>query len=67
MDGLAGVYFVVAIIIFVLLVVLAIVWIVLPFIIMGTNSRLDRVIAEQQRTNALLEGRLPDLGRRSPP
>lgn len=64
MDSLAGIYFVIAIVVFVFLVVLAIVWIVLPFIIMGTNSRLDRLIQEQQRTNAMLGERLPDPSRR---
>ena len=64
MEGLAGTYFIVAIVIFVFLVVLAIVWLVLPFIIMGTNARLDRLIAAQSRTNALLEERLPSLPRR---
>ena len=64
MGGLAGTYLIIAIVLTVFLIVLAIVWIMLPFIIMGTNSRMDRLIAEQRRTNEMLDARLPDLHRK---
>jgi uncharacterized membrane protein len=48
----------------VIFVIMVIVWIFLPFIILGTNRRLDRLITEQQTTNALLDNRLPDLRRK---
>lgn len=47
-------------------VALAFAWILLPFILMGTNSELRRILREQQRTNQLLEDRLPDLSPRPP-
>ena len=51
-------------IVFIFGVVLAICWIVLPFALIGTKPLLRQLIAETQRTNALLEGRLPDLSSR---
>ena len=36
-------------------IIVAICWIVLPFAIIGTKPLLRELIAEQQRTNALLE------------
>lgn len=36
-------------------VIVAICWIILPFAIIGTKPLLRQLIAEQQRTNALLE------------
>ena len=42
-------------------IIVAICWIVLPFAIIGTKPLLRALIAEQQRTNALLErGRVVD-------
>jgi cell division protein FtsL len=37
------------------LIVLAILWIFLPFAVFGVKSRLDKLLFETQRTNALLE------------
>jgi hypothetical protein len=39
----------------ILAVIIVICWIVLPFAIIGTKPLLRQLIAEQQRTNALLE------------
>ena len=53
----------------VLAVILAICWIVLPFAIIGTKPLLRQLIAEQQRTNALLDrGRVVEtvVERRAP-
>lgn len=50
MGGLAGMY--VAGVLF--LTVLGIVWILLPFAIFGTKAKLDTLIAETRKTNALL-------------
>jgi ABC-type sulfate transport system permease component len=36
-------------------IIVAICWIVLPFAVIGTKPLLRELIAEQQRTNALLE------------
>ena len=36
-------------------IIVAICWIVLPFAIIGTKPLLRQLLAEQQRTNALLE------------
>lgn len=44
-----------------LVLLLVICWIVLPFAVIGTKPLLRQLIAETQRTNALLEQRLPDL------
>ena len=38
---------------------LVIAWILLPLILMSTNSHLRRVLREQQRTNELLEAMRP--------
>jgi uncharacterized protein YoxC len=42
---------------FVLGLILAVAWIVLPLALIGTKPRLRQLIAEVQRTNALLEQR----------
>jgi len=44
---------------FVFGIILAIAWIVLPFALIGTKPLLRQLIAEAQRTNALLERRTP--------
>lgn len=63
-DALSGfsALVILGLVLFALLV--AILWIFVPFILMGTNSRLGRLIAEQRLTNALLDERLPNLERR---
>ena len=38
--------------------VLAILWILVPFAVFGIKGRLDRLSAEQRRTNDLVEGYL---------
>ena len=53
-------------ILFVVALCLAIAWIMLPFILIATNSELRRILHEQQRANDLLERRLPDLSHRPP-
>lgn len=55
---------IVLLILAVIFVILVLCWLFLPFILMGTNSRLDKLIAEQRATNAILEARLPDLRRK---
>jgi cytochrome b subunit of formate dehydrogenase len=37
--------------------ILAVLWILLPFALFGTKALLRELIAEQQRTNSLLERR----------
>lgn len=51
MAGLAAAWVVILV---VLGVVLAACWIILPFAIIGTKHRLDLILDEQRRTNALL-------------
>jgi hypothetical protein len=48
------------------LVIAGICWIILPFAILGTKPLLRTLIAEQQRTNALLEQRPPVVVARAP-
>lgn len=48
------------------LVIVGICWIVLPFAILGTKPLLRTLIAEQQRTNALLEQRAQVVVTRPP-
>jgi uncharacterized protein YoxC len=43
--------------VFILGVILAIAWIILPLALIGTKALLRQLIAEVQRTNALLEQR----------
>lgn len=43
----------------VMLIVLALLWILMPFLIMGTNGRLDTLIKNQRRIIELLEQRSP--------
>lgn len=50
MAGLAGAW----VVLVVLGIVLAVCWIILPFAIIGTKHRLNLIIEEQRRTNALL-------------
>lgn len=47
--------FTMTLIVFVFLLILAIAWILLPFAMFGMKSRLDRLIHETRKTNALLE------------
>ena len=61
-ETFLSVYFFVA----VLVVILVVCWIVLPIAVIGTKPLLRQILAEQKRTNALLEQRLPDLRPRSP-
>lgn len=42
---------------YVLALVLVVAWVVLPFALIGTKPLLRQLIAEQQRTNRLLEQR----------
>ena len=46
-------------------IVLAVCWIVLPFALIGTKPILRQILAETQKTNALLAQRLPDLASRN--
>ena len=55
-DTLTGLYLVGMF----LLAIIAICWVVLPFAIIGTKPLLRELLAEQRRTNALLEGRRPN-------
>lgn len=48
------------------LVIVGICWIILPFAILGTKPLLRTLIAEQQRTNALLEQRSQVVVTRTP-
>jgi hypothetical protein len=48
------------------LVIVGICWIILPFAILGTKPLLRTLIAEQQRTNALLEQRAQVVVTRPP-
>ena len=48
------------------LVIVGICWIILPFAILGTKPLLRTLIAEQQRTNALLEQRAQVVVTRTP-
>lgn len=45
------------------LLVLVVLWIALPFALFGTKPLLRQLIAEQKRTNELLDRRLPQLRR----
>jgi hypothetical protein len=51
MAGLAAAWVVILV---VLGIVLAVCWIILPFAIIGTKHRLNLILEEQRRTNALL-------------
>ena len=46
-----------------LVVILAVLWIFLPFAIFGTKDRLDRLIVETSKTNKLLEEILDEVSR----
>ena len=50
MEGISGLVF---ILIVLFLIILVILWILLPFLIMGTNRRLDRLISLLQESNHL--------------
>ena len=48
--------------------VLAIAWIILPFAMIGTKPILRQILAEQKKTNELLNTRLPGfLTQQTPP
>jgi len=47
--------------------VLAIAWIILPFAMIGTKSILRQLLAEQKKTNELLNTRLPVFRPPQPP
>jgi len=51
MAGLAAAWMVILV---VLGIVLVVCWIILPFAIIGTKHRLNLILDEQRRTNALL-------------
>lgn len=61
LDNPLSVYFILILI----ALAVAIAWILLPFILLSTNSHLRTLIREQQRTNQLLDDRLPSLTRRN--
>jgi len=46
---------------YLLLIILAIVWIFLPFAIFGTKDKLNQIIKESNRTNELLEEILNEI------
>lgn len=52
MEALGGLYAVVVL----FLVVLAILWVIMPFAIFGTKGKLDELIREAKKTNQLLQG-----------
>jgi hypothetical protein len=65
--GLAGLPITLLVMIaFALLVVLVVLWIALPFALFGTKPLLRQLIAEQKRTNDLLDRRLPQFRRPEP-
>ena len=45
----------------ILLLILVVCWIALPIAIIGTKPLLRQLLAEQRRTNTLLEGRVVDV------
>lgn len=45
-------------------IIVAVLWLCVPFILLTMNGHLKRLLGEQERTNALLTQRLPDLSRR---
>ena len=61
MENLLFIYLV----LFLLALAVAVAWILMPFILLSTNSHLRALIREQQRTNQLLDERLPTLKRRT--
>jgi hypothetical protein len=61
MSGDLGIY----VFLFLLCVAVAIAWVLLPFILLLTNAHLRTLIREQERTNQLLDDRLPSLTRRT--
>jgi hypothetical protein len=56
-EALTGVYLAA----FVLGIILVICWIILPIAIIGTKPLLRDILAEQRRTNALLEARTVEV------
>lgn len=51
MEAMAGLSLVVGL----FLIVLAILWLLVPFLIMGTNSRLDKLLNQNARILAIME------------
>jgi hypothetical protein len=47
-------------------VIIAVCWVLLPFALIGTKPLLRDILAEQRRTNALLEERLRVAARSDP-
>lgn len=47
--------------IFLFAALLAILWILVPFAVFGVKGRLDRLIAEQRRTNDLIERQAAEI------
>ena len=70
MDGLAGLaglpIGLFAVVLLAVLLVLVVLWIALPFALFGTKPLLRQLIAEQKRTNEILDRRLPQLRRTEP-
>jgi hypothetical protein len=64
---MGGTWFTVSLFVAILVVILTACWIILPIAVIGTKPLLREILAEQKRTNALLEQRLPDLRPRVPP
>jgi hypothetical protein len=60
-TSVANGYAALGIFIYALGLILAVLWILVPFALFGIKGRLDRLIAEQQRANALLEQHAADM------
>jgi len=58
MGSSAGFTFVIAL----LVIFVAVMWILLPFLIMGTNRRLNELLASQQEATRALKAMEADLG-----
>lgn len=63
MDGMGAIGGVFMLAVVILVIVIAVLWILMPFAIFGTKDLLRELIREQKRTNDLLEQR----SRRSEP
>lgn len=60
MNGLdAGALGVAGLFVVLFLLLLAVLWFLMPFLVMGTNGRLDRMLKNQARIIELLEKRQP--------
>jgi hypothetical protein len=60
-PSVANSYAALGIFIYALGLILAVLWILVPFALFGIKGRLDRLIAEQRRANALLEQHAADM------